>query len=65
MLTVAFDESLKDEEVVAEMVKVKRMATGGQGGKNLQLIEAVKSIWGLLFADSAGFVSQSPRASRR
>lgn len=37
-------EFSKDEEVVADMVKVKRMVTEGKG-KNAKLVEAVKPIW--------------------
>ena len=59
MLMVALDEFSKDEEVMADMVKVKRMVTEGKG-KNAKLVEAVKPIWGMLYADDAGIVSQSP-----
>lgn len=45
------------------MVKVKRMLSEGKG-KNAKLVGTVKTIRGMVHADDAGIVSQSPRSSR-
>ncbi|CAM9578575.1 unnamed protein product [Pylaiella littoralis] len=51
-LMSALDKFREDEEVMADMAKVKRKVTE-EAGKNAQLMETVKSIWGILYADDA------------
>lgn len=62
MLTVASDEFRKDEEVMADMIKVKRMVTEGKG-KNSKLADAAMVIWVMLCADDAkeNYVDNRPR----
>lgn len=65
MLMVAFNEFRKDnEEVMANMVKVKRVVTEVKGN-NAKLVEAVRSIWGMLYANDASIVSTPPGSLER
>ena len=59
MLMVAVDEFSGDEQVMTDMVKIRSKVTEGKG-KNAKVVEAVKSLWGMLYADDAGIVSRSP-----
>lgn len=58
MLKVAFNEFSEDDEVMADMAKVKKKVTKGKG-KNAEKTEAVISISGMLHADGAGHLSRS------
>lgn len=58
LLMVAFDDFRKDEEVMADMVNVKRMVTEGKGECQTGGGSA-KSIWGMLYAEIARIVSRS------
>lgn len=59
-LTTTFDYFRKEKEVMADMVKAKRMVNEGKA-KHAKLVEAAKPIWRMLYADDAGVVSKSPR----
>lgn len=51
MPMVAFDEIGGDVEVMPDTAKVNMKVTG----QSASLVEAVQSVWGMLYTDRAGF----------
>ena len=61
MLMVAVDKFTRDEDVMEDVVKIKSTVTEGKG-KRAKVVEVVKMLWSMLYADDAGIVSRSPES---
>ena len=66
VLNVAYTRSKVDKDIMYALVHLrgrKRGRGGGGGGATVGELALATSLWGMLYADDAVVVSQSPRAA--